>query len=95
MTDERIFPSKQVSFTESLARSKSLPVFLLQGNNSQGDSCWCYLEVDANKDNALKHAAQSGDLFRLEDYGRIITSGMGDAPPNSMVEFLREEKIIN
>ncbi len=95
MIDERHFPHKQVSFTHAIAKTKKLPVFLLQGNNSQGDSCWCYLEVDANKDNALKHAAQSGDVFTLTDYGRIITSGIGDAPPHNMVEFLREEKIID
>ena len=81
-------------FVKAVSLSSALPVYLLRASDETHGACWYYLEVDYAKHGMFRKISGSGRKFTLTDFGRIISSGWGDNPPQATIELLRCEGII-
>lgn len=79
-----------MTFVEKLLKNSANPIYLVTGNDHTGRRAWTYLMVSRNKLQVFRDALNSGNL-RLTDYGQILESGYGDAPPDDVVSRMKRE----
>lgn len=63
-----------------------------KGEMVNGDPYWAYTMVPPSKYIAMKEAEVSGQGFDLEEFGKIITYGIGaNDPPEEVVKEMQEK----
>lgn len=76
-----------MSFTAKLANELGRGIFLITGKN-QGRALWHYVRVPPEQVSALKQAVKTGAL-NVGQYGEVLYSGWGEAPPDSITDKVR------
>ncbi len=77
-----LLPSIQPSFADL--------IYLIRGGDSTGRAAWYYVEVDREKKAQFEHDAKQGQI-QLTEYGKIIISGYGEEPPQSVRKRMKDE----
>ncbi len=63
-----------------------------KGEMDNGDPYWAYIMVPPSKYVPMKQAEASGNGFDLEEFGKIITYGIGaNDPPEEVVKEMQEK----
>ncbi len=62
---------------------------LVTGQRSDGRDFWAYAAIPPSKYTAFTEAEADGG-YRLNDYGRVLTSGDGLEPPHGLEQQLKE-----
>ena len=80
------------SLDELLAEAnKSVEMLVLvTGQRQDGRDFWAYAAILPSKYTAFTEAEAKGS-YRLNDYGRVLTSGDGLTPPSGLEKQLREK----
>lgn len=77
-------------FTQSLKSRQGDSVYLVHGGVDETKRpAWYFVCVDSPKVQAFLRAIKSG-IANLEEYGRVLESGYGEAPPETVVEMMRK-----
>lgn len=63
---------------------------LIAGQRQDGSDFWAYAAIPPSKYTAFTEAEAKG-AYRLNDYGRVLTSGDGLQPPSGLEQQLREK----
>ena len=63
---------------------------LVTGQRQDGRDFWAYAAILPSKYTAFMAAEAQGN-YRLNDYGRVLTSGDGLEPPSGLEQQLREK----
>ena len=63
---------------------------LVTGQRQDGRDFWAYAAIPPSKYTAFTEAEAKGN-YRLNDYGRVLTSGDGQRPPSGLEQQLREK----
>lgn len=84
-----------VNFTDIIAASERLPVYLIRGVDPQHGPCWYYLEVDSAKHDKFRKEYSTSNCINIKHFGRVISSGWGDYPPISTTKLLSTEGMID
>ena len=83
------------SFAQVVHVQKVQPVYFLQSTAQDGRPEWFIIAIEAIKEKAFLKALKGQFSFELKDFGDILYSGYGDAPPESIQYKLIEEGIID
>ena len=78
-----------MSFIGKLQSSRSDLIWLVTAGD-HGRPCWYYLELYKAKIELFKVRLKSGP-FPLTDYGTILYSGWGEAPPEDIQNKIKEQ----
>jgi len=78
-----------LAFTAKLQSSRSELVWLLNAVDKD-KACWYYLQVEKTKLQLFKAKLKTGK-FKLTDYGKILYSGWGEKPAESIRQKIREQ----
>ncbi len=98
---EKLFASRfqKKSSTQGFAeaaRVKSIrPIYFVRSKASDGRAEWFIIEIEPIKEKAFLKALDGKDFFDLKDFGLILYSGYGNAPPESLQRKLVEEGVID
>jgi len=88
--DEAFVKRDKKSFMDHLISTRGDLCYKIVGRDITGEIAWYYVLVDKEKKDAfLKH--KPGDSYNIEDYGKIISSGYGEAVPEDVQEMLKEK----
>ena len=81
---------KKLNFAQGLQAERPDHIFLVRGQDANGDNAWYYILVDHGKRDAFREKGGVA-LLKLTDYGVILHSGFGEAPPEAMRQRMKDE----
>ncbi len=76
-------------FSEILDNEIGYIVFVT-GENQNNEMCWFYASIAPSKYEDFKQAESSGE-YDLADYGDVLMSGSGAAPPEDVRRKMEQE----
>ena len=80
---------KKGSFVDKHIKSGAIPIHLVRCKDISGRECFHFLMCSNEKIKGLK--AVTAASFDLKDYGKIIASGFGHTPSESIKKMLKDE----
>ena len=81
---------RKINFAQQVYASRPDHIFLVRGKDISGRSAWYYVIVDNGKRDAFK-SREGIPSLNLLNYGRILYSGFGDNPPQSIKDQMAAE----
>jgi hypothetical protein len=78
-----------MSFAKKIMGSGSTPIHFITCKDLSGQDCYYFLLASHEKIKMLKNAANN--QFDLNDYGKILASGYGITPSESVKKKLLDE----
>lgn len=85
---ERLFKGSDFDTPEAADRYDIIEFF--KGNTKYGSPFFAYIAVPAGEFEAYRRAVASGKPFDLTEYGEILASGTGHAPPDDVLRALKD-----
>jgi hypothetical protein len=80
---------KRVSFVDKYIKSGAIPIHLVRCKDTSGRECFHFLMCSNEKIKALKQVIDG--TFDLKEYGKVIASGFGHTPSESIKKMLKDE----
>ena len=81
--------SGRVSFVDKYIKSGAIPIHFVRCKDASGRDCYHFLMCSQEKIKALKAVIKGS--FDLKDYGKIIASGFGRDPSETIKKMLKDE----
>jgi hypothetical protein len=80
--------SGPASHSSAVLASRAHLLYLVSGKRG-GKAYWAYALIDGNKLAAFKKALAAGNI-RVQDFGKVLEWGEGDAPPEQVKQSLKQ-----
>ena len=78
-----------MDFTAKIQSSRNELIWLVKAEDG-GNPCWYYLQLEKTKLILFKARGRT-DSLKLTDYGTILYSGWGDAPPEDIKQKIKDD----
>lgn len=83
MIDDAPDNANAFTFAEKEQIARTTVLTLVKAQSEDGTPYYAYAAIPANRLEELIHVQQSGKVYKLQDYGRILAAGAGEPPPET------------